>query len=323
MLSFAAQESFTAVKSSMHNEAALRGFIVCKLLRLPHIIDIAGNYDLIERLTGHVCYLGSYYRFRLARPVVRAVSRWLVGLPLRHAFRVLGRNKNNYEHAFSLGASIERLSLLRIRVTPQFLEFRREQMPESPLPQRYMLFVARLSPEKRPEDAIAAFEGVAAEVSDVHLVIIGDGPLRPTVERRASQSAFSTRIHLTGALPNLDVLRWTAHAAVAVELYSGSSLVEKMLCAVPVVAYDIEWMSEVVIDGYTGFSVDYLDVAGLSKRCAQLISDPQLARQLGQRARDLALAMFDLQRIKEREDRYVLEADAWYRSARYVVSGGE
>jgi glycosyltransferase involved in cell wall biosynthesis len=236
---------------------------------------------------------------------------------------VLGRNKNNYEHAFSLGASIERLSLLRIRVTPQFLEFRREQMPESPLPQRYMLFVARLSPEKRPEDAIAAFEGVAAEVSDVHLVIIGDGPLRPTVERRASQSAFSTRIHLTGALPNLDVLRWTAHAAVAVELYSGSSLVEKMLCAVPVVAYDIEWMSEVVIDGYTGFSVDYLDVAGLSKRCAQLISDPQLARQLGQRARDLALAMFDLQRIKEREDRYVLEADAWYRSARYVVSGGE
>jgi glycosyltransferase involved in cell wall biosynthesis len=315
LLSFAAQGKFTAVKTSMHNEAALRGFVMCTLLRLPHIIDIAGNYDLIERLTGYICYFGSYYRFRTVRPIVRAISRWLTGLPIRHAFRVLGRNKNNYEHAFALGAPIERLSLLRIRITRQFLDFLPESAPEIPLGARYILFVARLSAEKRPEDAIEAFEGFAAQFPDVHLVVIGDGPLRPSVEQRARRSPFAERIRLTGAVPNLEVFRWTAHATLAVELYSGSSLVEKMLCGVPVVAYDIEWMSEVVIDGYTGFSVDYLDIPALSDRCARLLADPRLAHELGERARSLARAMFDLERIKQREDRYLLEADAWYRAA--------
>jgi glycosyltransferase involved in cell wall biosynthesis len=149
----------------------------------------------------------------------------------------------------------------------------------------------------------------------VQLIIIGDGPLRPSVEARTRRSPYGPRIHLTGALPNMEVLRWTAHAALAIELYSGSSLVEKMLCGVPVVAYDIEWMSEVVIDGYTGFSVDYLDVNALSRRGAELLGNPRLAGELAARARSLARAMFDLRRINEREDGYLLEADAWCRGA--------
>ena len=188
-------------------------------------------------------------------------------------------------------------------------------MPKSPLVAPYMLFVARFSAEKRPEDAILAFEGVAERFPDVQLVMIGDGPLRPSIQQRASVSAFAERIHFTGALSNQEVLRWTAHAALGIELYSGSALVEKMLCGVPVVAYDIEWMSEVVIDDYTGFAVDYLDVTALGERCARLLADPRLARELGERARGLARAMFDLARIRAREDHYLLEADAWYRSA--------
>jgi glycosyltransferase involved in cell wall biosynthesis len=321
MLAFAARGGFTVVKSNMHNEAALRGWLVSALLRRPHIIDIAGNYDLIERISGVSFYLNSYYGFRLLRPAVRAISRWLIGVPVRRAFRVLGRNKNNYEHAFALGASIERLSLLRIRLPAEFLEFEPGSVPQRPIAERYILFVARLSVEKRPEDAIEAFDRLAGEYPDVQLVIIGDGPLRPSVEARARRSPYGSRIRLTGALPNMDVLRWTAHAALAIELYSGSSLVEKMLCGVPVVAYDIEWMSEVVIDGYTGFSVDYLDLNALSRRGAELLSNPRLAGELASRARSLARAMFDLRRINEREDGYLREADAWCREG-WRTKGG-
>lgn len=297
------------IRSILHDRTALYGAIAARRLHLPHFVEIAGNYELMQRLLGFTYYFGNISKIRHARPFIKSISNWILGYPLRHATRVIGRNKNNYEHGFALGANVDRLSLVRIRIADGFFESHRDgEVSSTPLPHRYILYVARLSPEKRPIDALEIFELVARQIDDVHLVMIGDGPMMVELRSAVEKSALSQRIHILGVLPNPEVFAWSRSAAVGLELYSGSSLVEKMSCGVPIVAYDVEWMSEVVIDGYSGLTADFLDMDGMASACVRMLSSPEEAMAMGRRARELAETMFNRRKIMDREDVYLAKA---------------
>jgi glycosyltransferase involved in cell wall biosynthesis len=308
LVRFLSTRNDNVLRSVMHDRTALYGWIASRALRLPHIIEVAGNYELLQRLLQFTYYFGNFYQLKWLRFPVKELSNWLLGLPLRQAHRVIGRNKNNYEHAFALGANVDRLSLVRIRIAEKFFDRDPGGTTARPPDFRYMLFVARLAPEKRPLDCIDIFERTASVVDDVHLVIIGEGPLMPSVKERQKSSVYADRIHVLGALPNAEVMEWTRGASIGLELYSGSSLVEKMSCGIPVVAYDIEWMSEVVIDGYTGHTADFLDFGGMAAHCVKILRNPIAAAKMADRSRELAEVLFDRSAIIQKEDGYLLKA---------------
>jgi glycosyltransferase involved in cell wall biosynthesis len=310
LIRFLAGRDDNVLRSVMHDRTALYGLLASNVLQIPHVIEVAGNYELLQRLLNFTYYFGNFHQLRAFRHVSKALSNWLLGMPLRRAARVIGRNKNNYEHAFALGADVRCLSLVRIRVSSKFFEqLGSDIVPSSrPMDCRYILYVARFSPEKRPLDSIEVFERVASEIEDVQLVMIGDGPIMPAVRRRREESRYAARIKILGALPNSDVVTWTKYAAVGLEMYSGSSLVEKMACGIPIVAYDIEWMSEVIIDGYSGYTADFLDIAGMAERCLELLNNGMVASELGRRAQVLAHKLFDRGAIIKREDDYLRKA---------------
>jgi hypothetical protein len=66
-----------------------------------------------------------------------------------------------------------------------------------------------------------------------------------------------------------------------------------MLCGVPVIAYDIENHSEVVIDGYTGFLVPFRNIKALSKAIVSVANDYEEAKLLGLRGQELARVIYD------------------------------
>lgn len=68
--------------------------------------------------------------------------------------------------------------------------------PETPL----ILFIGRLSAEKRPRLAVRIFRELARRGIAFHALIIGDGPERPVVERLLRDSLLQ-HVRLTGALP--------------------------------------------------------------------------------------------------------------------------
>lgn len=310
LIDFLARGRANVLRAVMHDRTAFIGLMASRALRMPYIIEVAGNYELLQRLLHFTYYFGNFYRLKWLQRPVKVLSNWLLGIPIRGASRVIGRNKNNYEHGFALGANVDRLSLVRIRISKQFFDKIRSEAGTTgrPIASRYLLFVGRLAPEKRPLDCFEIFDRIAAELDDVNLVMIGDGPLMPAVKQRRELSPYADRISLLGALPNSEVVTWTKYAAIGLELYSGSSLVEKMSCAIPIVAYDIEWMSEVVIDGYTGYTADFLDTQGMATRCLGLLNDPDAAALMGNRARSLAEKLFDRGAIIEKEDGYLRQA---------------
>ena len=156
--------------------------------------------------------------------------------------------------------------------------------PEVPHPR--VLFAGRLAEQKRPLDAVAAHARMA---SDVHLVVVGDGPLRAQVHAAVAASPARDRVHLLGLAPHDEVPAHLRHADVFVlpsqyeEL--GSVLVEAMASGLPVVANRVGGIPALVRDGVTGRLVERGDVAGLAAALTDALTDRRTTRRTREAAR--------------------------------------
>lgn len=112
--------------------------------------------------------------------------------------------------------------------------------------ERLAVVACRLLPSKRVELAIAAARAAA---SPIRLVVVGDGPARPTLERLAGEPGDATAappphiaITFTGALPRREALAWIAAADVLLHPSSveaaPTAIREARALGVPVVACD-------------------------------------------------------------------------------------
>lgn len=306
---YCVQEHIGVLRVYKHDYPALQAFLVSIFINVPYIVDICGNFELIRRLTGRVYYFRELNKLPFMKTFAGEANNILLGLPLRHAFRVLGRNKTCYEHAFALGAPVERMSLIRIsNFSADFNSYNPEQPTSNPAEYPYFLLVGRLVEVKFPFDVLAAFELSAPHLSEHRLVIIGDGGIRDDVEKRRELSEYKDRIMLLGRCPSERVLNWTAHATAAICPYSGSTLVEAMLCGIPIIAYDVAWHPEIVIDNYTGFLVPFRNIEALAEKMIDVARNHEEAKIMAMRGRELALAAFDKQKIQEKESTYYRQA---------------
>ena len=162
--------------------------------------------------------------------------------------------------------------------------------------------VGRLWPQKRVKELIWAASQLCALRDDIHLLIIGDGPLRPALERYRRLMQVEQNVHFLGTrtdvprlLPHFDCF-WLASA------YEGQSnaLMEAMAAGRPVVATDIPENRELVVSGQTGF-LEPLDVrSAFARRTLAVLEDAALAQRLGSAARERMLRDFSIERMVDR-----------------------
>ncbi len=150
--------------------------------------------------------------------------------------------------------------------------------------------VGRLSAQKAPLDLMEAFRRFAAGRPEAHLSIVGDGPLRPEVERFAAAHGLASRLSLPGLrqdvadlIPAFDVFTLTSR-------WEGLPRVipQAMAAGLPVVATPVGAVEDAVADGETGRLVAPGDVAGFAARWEELARDPERARAMGERGRERA-----------------------------------
>ena len=73
----------------------------------------------------------------------------------------------------------------------------------------------------------------------------------------------------------------------------GRALTESALGAAPIVAYDVDWQSELIQSGVTGELVPYLDWEKMADSVEHFLVNPEYARSMGEAVRKLALEMMD------------------------------
>ncbi|MCU1674997.1 MAG: metal-dependent hydrolase, partial [Frankiales bacterium] len=144
-------------------------------------------------------------------------------------------------------------------------------------------------------DAVAR---LALDDPSWRLLLVGDGPLRPAVERAVSGSA---QVVLTGLRRDVPRLLNAMDVFVLASRWEGlpRTLLQAMATNVPVVATDADGVRDVVVDGVTGRLVRRGNADGLRAATADVLADPGT---LAERA-TAHLPEFDARRMVARLER--------------------
>mgnify|MGYP003599772533 CR=1 FL=1 len=136
--------------------------------------------------------------------------------------------------------------------------------PALDLPHPIVGMVARLAPEKAPQD----FLRTAAQIPEATFVVVGDGPLRADLEALAPSNVrfLGFRDDMPGVYASLDVL-------VQPSLREGMpmTILEAMASGVPVVATRVGAAADVIDNGRTGMLIPPSDVPSMMAAVRSLL----------------------------------------------------
>jgi glycogen(starch) synthase len=134
-------------------------------------------------------------------------------------------------------------------------------------------------------EATALLEDPSAQV-----LLVGDGPERPVLEREIRRLGVADRVHLLGFVPHGRVPAVLAHADLLVlpSLYEelGTILLEAMWAGLPIVASKTGGIPDVITDGVYGMLVPPGEPRALAGAIDRVLAEPRPAQRLGQSARE-------------------------------------
>jgi glycosyltransferase involved in cell wall biosynthesis len=176
--------------------------------------------------------------------------------------------------------------------------------------------VSWMIPEKGISDFLKMAQLVAAQKTDVHFVLVGDGAYREQYMREAAAIGVSDRLTWTGVIDD-PFGEGVFHAADVVCQFSrweevfGWMIAEAMAHAKPVVATRVGGIPELISDGTSGYLIDRGDAEGMSRRVLELLKDGDLRLRLGNAGRATVGAKFDLQKnVAQLIDAYGIASEA-------------
>ena len=250
---------------------------LAEALGVPLVTTLHG-YD-VQRSRGRMLLSGRLSWTRYALFQRRLMARGHLFLAVSEALR---------REALARGFPAERTLTHYLGV--DLARFARPGTPEPGL----VLHVGRLVEKKGTSILIEAMRALP----EARLVVIGDGPLRASLERRAGEN-----VRFLGALPPAEVATWMSRAwllaAPSVTARDGDAeglptvIVEAAAAALPAVATRHSGIPEAIVDGESGLLVPERDAGALAARIGELIDARDLRHRMGAAARRLARDRFD------------------------------
>lgn len=173
--------------------------------------------------------------------------------------------------------------------------------PESE--KKTIVFVGRFDPRNGVRTMIEAFTRLRRTRTDIRLVVVGDGPLRPLVMRLVPEEiredvVFVGRVNRSrpGYLAAADILCTPCSLASF-----GMVLLEGMSAGLPIVASRLPGFELVMRDGVDGVMVDSPhDAAGFAEQLDRMLDDPARAQRMGAAGRARAVSTFSWQVVADR-----------------------
>jgi L-malate glycosyltransferase len=159
--------------------------------------------------------------------------------------------------------------------------------------------VAALVPHKGHRHFIEAAALVIRQVPDARFVIAGEGELRPSLERQIKDHHLEKHVLLAGFRP--DIL--SLHKAFDIFVMSsiteglGTSLLDAMAAAKPIVATSTGGIPEVVVNDVTGSLVPPRDHDAMAAAIVRLLKNGALRKKMGDAGLTRAREYFSAERM--------------------------
>src|SRR5262249_28423352 len=148
---------------------------------------------------------------------------------------------------------------------------------------RYLIHVARHHPVKDQPTLVRGFARAAAELPDVDLLMVGDGPLRAELEALARELRVSTRVSFLGIRTDIPEVMRAADAFALTSLSEAASLtlLEAMASGLPAIVTAVGGNPEIVRHEKEGLLFPRGDAVGCASAIQRVFREPELAARLG------------------------------------------
>ena len=172
--------------------------------------------------------------------------------------------------------------------------FRRVIAPDG---EKIVLHASNFRRINRVGDVVRIFAQINEQVPS-KLLFVGDGPERPEAEGLCRDLGLCDDMRFVGKQEQMEEILAIADLFLLTSEYEsfGLAALEAMAAGVPVISSNAGGLPEINIDGETGFLGNVGDVAGMSKKAIQLLSDEEELKRFKENA--LAQAKnFDIHNI--------------------------
>ena len=171
-----------------------------------------------------------------------------------------------------------------------------------PLAAPLLLSVTAFTWEKDPGAHLAVAARVLRRCRDVFCVLVGDGPMRRRIGAMVRARGLDDRILLIGRRVDVADLLQASDALLLASRTEGmpGCVIEAGMLRVPVAAYAIAGIPEVVKHGTTGLLAPPRDVEGLAVRASELLQDPDRRLTMGRAAEVWCRSRFDISTVAPR-----------------------
>lgn len=200
----------------------------------------------------------------------------------------------------------ERLHLVRYGIdAPLFRDVvvdRAEQRASlgTPVDAPLVTTICRLYRPRDFETLLGAFARLVAELSNGHLLIVGDGPYRQDIESLISDLRLGAHVTLAGfRRDTAQILAVSDVFVLSTALWEGLPLtiLEAMASGLPAIASDVGGIREEIIHQQTGIVVPPRDPTALYQALLDLLTNDDKAKAMGQRGRERVDEYFTLERM--------------------------
>lgn len=224
------------------------GHALARWQGIPDVLSVHGGdlFDPSKRSSPHL------------HAPLRAAVRWM----LRAADDVVGQSRDTVRHVTELYGVHRPVELIPLGI---------ERPPRAPSASRrdlglpsdafVMITIGRLVARKATTQLIDAL--AASNIPNAHLIIVGDGPDAPAIDRRATELGVRDRVHMLGLVSNARkyAALSVADLFVSASQHEGFGLVflEAMAFGLPVLCYDCGGQTDFLATGETGQVIELND----------------------------------------------------------------
>ncbi len=165
-----------------------------------------------------------------------------------------------------------------------------------------ILHVGRFIEQKNHVGLLNVFERVLTHVPQAKLVLVGDGPLRLSVQQSIIDRGLGDCVWWLGVREDVQDLMRNCDVFLFPSRFEGFGLVaiEANAASLPVVGSKIPGLIEAVRDGETAMLHDVEDVDGMARSVVKMVKDRNYAQRLGDAGRKWVEGHFSLQASAKR-----------------------
>ncbi len=287
----------TVVKAHDPFWMGLLALVVSVVCRIPYTVRIGGCFELMWKLQRR------HYNGIIPSRLLDKVLGWIV---LHFAAGVNGWTGDAMNWALRSGARKERASVARTGVVDALhfapLETRHDLREELGLAGKKVVVAAgRLVPARTPLDVILAFHRILFGYPDSVLLLAGDGILKEGMQQMSRKLGIDDKVTFLGFQPQERLRDILYTADVILVPLGGSGMIEACLSSRPVVAYDVDWHSEIIMSGFSGLLVPHQDFEAMGIAAVRFLANLPFSRGAGRMARQKAIAQHNIAKVQNDE----------------------